>query len=202
MWDAVGLTGKQSWIYAYTQEHPGESPTEGQKEKWAQAKAVAYVRANPGMTLRRDLIKFADFWGLEREFVAGVQQGLFAPPKWFAGVATIAIVLAYPLIAVLGAAGMWLAAPEWRVNLLLLIPVVAITGIHTIVFGHSRYHVPLEPILMLFASAALVMPQGMPWRARPLVVGGALLTVALLVSIWLREVLIVDADRIRAFLGR
>ena len=77
MWDAVALEGEKNWSYALRQERPGEQLTEGQKDKWAQGKAVEYMVANPGVTLRRSIIKFSDFWGLEREYAAGIQQGLF-----------------------------------------------------------------------------------------------------------------------------
>lgn len=40
-----------------------------------------HMAANPVETARRSLIKFADFWGLEREFIAGVEVGFFDPPR-------------------------------------------------------------------------------------------------------------------------
>ena len=59
-------------------------------------------------------------------------------------------------LVVLGAAGIWLAAPpDWRLHVLLLLPVVVTMGAHTIVFGHSRYHLPLMPILALYAAALI-----------------------------------------------
>ena len=75
---------------------------------------------------------------------------------------------------------------------------LVITAMHTIVFGHSRYHLPLMPFLLLYAAAAvrarswteLAVPG---WRRI-----GVLLTVAVLVTGWTRQVLLVDADRLRA----
>ena len=74
MWDAVALNGEKSWVHGLSRDFAGQQVTEGQKEKWAQRKALEYMRAHPGITLRRALIEFADFWGLEREFAAGVQK--------------------------------------------------------------------------------------------------------------------------------
>jgi len=202
MWDAVGLTGEKSWVYGLAAEHPGETITEGQKEKWAQHKAIAYMRANPLVTLRRSFIKFADFWGLEREFMAGVQQGLYAPPAWFEVAGSLAIVLVYVLVVTAGAAGIWLAPPgDWRMQILLLLPVVVITGAHTIVFGHSRYHFPLMPIFGLYA-AALVVARAPAYRFshRPILVG-AIVSVTALLAIWIRQVAIVDLARISALLS-
>src|SRR5207344_516338 len=103
MWDAVALGGTKSWVYGLTTDTPDRPITEGQKEKWAQRKALEYMRAHPGVTARRALIKFADFWGLEREFMAGVQRGLYSPPLWFQVIGSIAIVVAYVAIVVAGA---------------------------------------------------------------------------------------------------
>ena len=92
MWAAVGLTGEKNWSYPIAQEFPGQHLTEGQREQWAQRKAIAYMREHPGITARRALIKFADFWGLEREYAAGIQQGKYAPPAWLGASASVLIV--------------------------------------------------------------------------------------------------------------
>ena len=84
--------------------------------------------ANPATTLRRAVIKFGDFWGLEREFAAGIMEGLYSPPSWLGVPASLVIAVAYAVVALLFAAGVWLAAPEWRIHLLLLLPVVSHHG--------------------------------------------------------------------------
>lgn len=43
-------------------------------------------------------------------------------------------------------------------HLFLLLIVAFICGIHTLVFAHSRYHLPLMPVLGIYAAAA--------WTAR------------------------------------
>ncbi len=88
---------------------------------------------------------------------------MYAPPRWFGAARvrpdrrrrTSRVILC-------GAAGVWLAAPEraparpaacCRSSL--------ITGVHTLVFGHSRYHLPLIPILALYGAALLATrPRG------------------------------------------
>jgi 4-amino-4-deoxy-L-arabinose transferase-like glycosyltransferase len=202
MWDAVALGGEKSWVHGISSDLPGQSITEGQKEKWAQRKAIEYMRANPVVTLRRAFIKFADFWGLEREFVAGVQNGLYAPPGWFQVTGSLAIVLGYVAIVIAGAAGIWLAAPDdWRLHVVLLLPVAVITGAHTIVFGHSRYHLPLMPIFAVYA-AALVAARAPAFRFshRPVLIGAAV-TVTVLLSVWIRQIAISDLARITAMLS-
>jgi len=196
MWDAVALTGEQSWVYGIGTDLPGETITEGRKDKWAQRKAIEFMRAHPGLTLRRSFIKFADFWGLEREFIAGVQNGLYTPPLWFQVLGSAAIVLGYALVVMAGAAGIWMAAPDdRRMQILLLLPVLVIMGGHSIVFGHSRYHLPLIPIFGLYAAAL--------WTAAPafalshrFVRIGALASVSALLAVWIRQVVVVDLARI------
>jgi 4-amino-4-deoxy-L-arabinose transferase-like glycosyltransferase len=201
MWDAVSLTGERSWVYALAQEHIETPITEGFKDKWAQRKAIEYMRQHPAQTVKRSIIKFADFWGLEREFLAGVRDGFFDPPRWFQIVASILITCAYVAICVLGASGLWLEPPaDWRTQAVLLFPVVLITGAHTMVFGHSRYHLPLMPFLGIWA-AALVSGRLQHVRLNPRwMVAGATASVLLLCAIWVRQVAFVDAGRIAAVL--
>lgn len=199
MWDAVALSGERSWVHGISSDLPNQSITEGQKEKWAQQKAIAYMRANPGVTLRRAFIKFADFWGLEREFMAGVQNNFYAPPAWFQVTGSLAFVLGYVAIVIAGAVGIWLAAPaDWRLHVLLLLPILVTMGAHTIVFGHSRYHLPLIPLLAVYA-AALVAARAPAYRLahRPLLVGAAV-TVTVLLSVWIRQITGSDYGRIAA----
>lgn len=199
MWDAVSLTGQESWVYDFTQEAHPEPATEGAKDKWAQRKAIEFMAEHPWTTMRRIVIKFGDFWGLEREFIAGVQQGLYRPPGWFALFTAIAISMSYATIALASIAGMGLSGPPWRRHVLLLIPVLAISGAHSIVFGHSRYHLPLVPILSLYASTLLVDRRWKRWRLRPAATAGALVLVFVLVASWCRQVLVVDGERVLAF---
>ena len=196
MWDAVGLTGEQSWVYGIGTDLAGQNVTEGRKDKWAQRKALEFMRAHPGVTLRRSFIKLADFWGLEREFIAGVQTGLYAPALWFQVLGSAAIVLGYVAVVMAGAAGIWMAAPDdRRMQMLLLLPVLVIMGGHSIVFGHSRYHLPLIPIFGLYAAALWTRAPAFALSHRFVRIG-ALASVSALLAVWIRQVAVVDLARI------
>lgn len=201
MWDAVSLTGERSWVHGISDDLPGQDVTEGQKEKWAQRKAIEYIAAHPATTVRRDLIKFADFWGLEREFIAGVEAGLFSPPRWFAAVGTLAIVLGYVAVVLIGGIGMWVSTPrDWRLHVLLLLPVLVTLAAHTLVFGHSRYHVPLMPIFGIYGAALLgTHARAWRWSFSPARIG-ATATVAVFLAVWMRQIVLVDLARITAML--
>jgi 4-amino-4-deoxy-L-arabinose transferase-like glycosyltransferase len=200
MWDPGAVPRELNWSYALHQEHPGQVLTEGQKDKWAQRKAVEYMAAHPGTTLRRSVIKFADFWGLEREFIAGIQQGFYGPPRSFAVAATLAVTFAYLAVVLAGVGGIWLSAPDARTHIVMLLPLVVITGLHSVVFGHSRYHIPLIPILAVYGAAFALGPLRDELRRRRAALLGAALTATFLVAAWVRQIVLVDSERIRALL--
>lgn len=199
MWDAVALSGTKSWVYGIAPPPPGQTMTEGRKEKWAQREAIQYMRGHPLVTIRRSFIKFADFWGLEREFIAGVETRLFEPPRWFEILGSLAIIGAYGLVAIIGGAGLWLAPPrDWRMHAILLLPVVVIVAGHTIVFGHSRYHLPIIPILGLYGCQTLAAGwDSLRHASRPAWFGAAAMVV-ILMAVWVRQLVLVDIGRIGA----
>jgi len=158
--------------------------------------------AHPWTTARRAALKFADFWGLEREYIAALSLGIYDVPGWFKALSSAAVVFAYAISMVLGSIGIF-AVPwrEWRLHVVVLLFPAWICGIHTIVFGHSRYHLPVMPIVLVYAAAAVTGSRwrerrGAPWRS-----WAAAAAIALLACIWAREILLRDSDRIRQFLG-
>jgi 4-amino-4-deoxy-L-arabinose transferase-like glycosyltransferase len=201
MWDAVSLTGDRNWAHDLRMERPGQTFTEGQKEKWAQQKAIAYMREHPGQTVRRSLIKFADLWGLEREFVAGLGKGMYWVPRAVTVLVSATIASTYLFVALAGVAGLWLARIDRSTHLLLFLPLLAMTAAHTIVFGHSRYHLPLMPILAVYAATVIV--HGVPVAsARRLATAGAVATAVVLVAVWIRQVLFIDSSRLLEWIER
>jgi len=202
MWNAVALTGPESWSADLPRTSGLSSMTEGEIDRWAQGKAVTYILQHPWITIRRSVTKFADFWGLEREFIAGVQQGLYAPPAWVAGLGAALITLAYVLVVVSGAAGIWLAPPrDLRPHLVMLLPILLITGLHTITFGHSRYHLPLMPLFCVYGAALVVERPSRAFRAidvKPMLAAAA--SIVVLIGIWIEQVAIVDLTRIQSWL--
>jgi hypothetical protein len=198
MWDAVALVGEKNWAFELSREHPEAAAwTEGQKEKWARAKTVQYVREHPVLTVQRSIVRFADFWGLERELVAGFQQRLYQPLVWVIAVASAAVTISYPAVMVCAVLGLFLARPrDTQAHIFLIILIAFICGTHTLVFGHSRYHLPLIPFLALYAAAALGHRSWTASRER-LSVAGPTMTMAILFTVWAREIFVRDADRIR-----
>lgn len=201
MWAAVALQGESNWAYVLRREHPDVARwTNGEKERWARREALSYMRAHPLVTLRRAVIKFGDFWGLEREFAGGVLEGLYRMPRPVAIGVSALLPLAY--VVTLGTAlfGIFLASSrEPRTAAWCLMPVVFICAVHTIVFGHSRYHLPLIPLLLVFSAAAV---RQKVWRELrvPRRALAPLASAAVFVALWARQVFLVDVDRVRQLL--
>jgi len=151
--------------------------------------AMDYMLAHPLQTVGRSTAKFFHFWQLERELIAGAQQGIwgrFDKPV-ILGLAVL-ILGFYVAAMVAGTFGMWLRPPEWRTHVFLLLLLTFVTGLHAVAFGHSRYHLPLMPLVILYAAAALsewraICSQWKNWRFV-----GAAVMVSILVLSWGLEV--------------
>jgi 4-amino-4-deoxy-L-arabinose transferase-like glycosyltransferase len=199
-WDPATLFGEKSIYQALYREHGNVSSwTEGQKEKWALRKSLIYMLDHPQITFQRMIVKFASFWGLERVVIAGWQQGFYQPPRWAAAGGTLLIPLSYMLVMVLACFGAFLSPPpDRRMHAFLVLLLGFICGIHTLTFGHERYHLPLIPFLLLYAGAAVTPETWACIRNEGQKLIGPVTASALLVLVWGREVFILEAERIRA----
>lgn len=167
-WDAIAIEGEKSWVHALASKHPSEQRrTQGQVDKLAMSQGIEFVRSHPSLTLLRSTVKFFDFWGLEREVIAGIGKG-----DW--GVINSKVILlltailagSYALLVLLGIYGVFLAPPrDKRAHWLFLCVMFFVCAVHTAVFGHSRYHLPLIPFVLVYSAGAIVhLPQ--LWQKR------------------------------------
>ena len=107
----------------------------------------------------------------------------------------------YVALMLVGVVGVFLAAPEdKRIHCLFLLFAVLICGVHTIVFGHSRYHLPLIPFVCRYAAAALRQNSWAKLRSSWSKAVLPVSTGLFLIAVWTREVLIMDTDKIQTFL--
>jgi hypothetical protein len=83
--------------------------------------------------------------------------------------------------------------------MLLLFPVVLFVAAHSIIFGHSRYHLPLIPIFAVYAGHVIIRAFSLQLARRPVLIG-ATATVAALAVIWIRQIMVVDVARIAALI--
>jgi 4-amino-4-deoxy-L-arabinose transferase-like glycosyltransferase len=196
-WDAIALTGEKSWIWEVLQNNSsGENLTQGQIDKIAMRQGIKFAMENPGLTCQRTLIKFFDFWGLERELIAGAAQGIFGSiTKPFLVVLACTIAGSYALAIFAGIFGVILTPPadkRWLIFFLLIIGFIC--GIHAVVFGHSRYHLPLMPIVLIFAANALVNARFVSQQRGRLAFWASCGLCLVLVAGWVWMFLAVDKD--------
>jgi 4-amino-4-deoxy-L-arabinose transferase-like glycosyltransferase len=204
-WDAIALEGDRSWFHELRTTYPRSAwATQGLRDKLALRQGLRFVIENPGLTLKRDLVKLVQFWGLERELVAGASRGLFGPlPPGIVVLLAGIIMGSYAGLLVLAVFGALVVPPaDRRLHWLLLLVVGLVCAVHTVVFGHSRYHLPVMPLLLAYAANAVVLA-GLVWRRRrepSFRVAG--LVAALLVAGWGLEVLWIEGHRSLTVLGQ
>lgn len=165
-WDAISLEGDRYWFSVLARDHPeARRMTSGQRDKLAMREGVRFARRHPWLTLKRDVVKFFDFWGLERELVAGAAG---RPAAVVAGLSLL-VFGGYASALVSGIAGAIVVPPvEKRDHALLLLMMALVCAAHSATFGHSRYHLPLMPIVLTYSAAAIVRSRDV-WarRGRP-----------------------------------
>jgi 4-amino-4-deoxy-L-arabinose transferase-like glycosyltransferase len=157
-WSAIAIEGEQSWIHEVTTTYPPDQRgSQGKIDKLALAQGVKFAREHVGLTLLRSSVKFFDFWGLERELIAGASRGDFGHVLWpiLLGL-TVLITGSYAAVMFLGILGLVFSPPTNRqAHWLFLCVIGFVCGLHTIAFGHSRYHLPLMPLVLVYTACAL-----------------------------------------------
>ncbi len=200
-WDAIGMQGEKAWHHVLLADFPGrETLTQGQIDKLAMRRAVRFMLENPALTLKRSVVKFFNFWQLERELVAGARQGFWGElSRGGVLVFAAAVCGSYVVVIVSGVFGFVLVpASDRRMHWFLLMLVGFMCALHTASFGHSRYHLPVMPLVTMYSAAAmLALPSLLgKWRRPAFWLAGAICV--LLAGSWVWEAVIVDASRIRA----
>jgi 4-amino-4-deoxy-L-arabinose transferase-like glycosyltransferase len=199
-WDAISMSGPEAWHSVLAKEEPlYGSLTQGQRDKLAMKRGLRFVVENPGLTAQRTVIKFFNFWQLEREVIAGVQSGYWGMRSRAIVLGLAAIILGSYCAAMAGGIFGWsvLRPKDMRFHVLALLLVGFVCAVHTAVFGHSRYHLPLMPLLLIYAAAAVVHRSEI-WQARrSWQFKAAALTYAILAGSWVWEIAVVERARIK-----
>jgi hypothetical protein len=88
-----------------------------------------------------------------------------------------------------------------RLHWFFLFVVLFVCGVHVVVFGHSRYHLPLVPLVLLYATRALLDLRGVLDERRKVGFAVSVLLCLLLLSGWLWGLVAGDWQRWRTMIG-
>lgn len=198
-WDAIHQEGEKNWYNVLRSKYENVDPmTQGQKDKMAGKYAKEFMMSHPGLTLQRFGMKALCFWQLERStaalFAHGDVQGVDSENGKRLSILVAGIVMLYfALVFITSIMGVFFASPkQWRVHLLFLCVVGLFWGVHSLVFAHSRYHLPLTPLLCLYSASyvVFVIKNGFDFTLRqlPLLIA-SILIVGTFVGFWTLETL-------------
>lgn len=188
-------TGARAWNRVLAAQTANYSQlTQGQIDKLAMRYGVQYFFAHPWQSLMRSTVKFFNFWQLEREIVAGLRQGeLGKAPRVVTMVVALAVCGAYAAVAFGAIFGALVAPPVHRASHAVLLAWIAFPCIiHAVAFAHSRYHLPLIPILAVYAAGAFINWSEIIERRRNWAFSFACFACAVLAASWVREFIMVD----------
>jgi 4-amino-4-deoxy-L-arabinose transferase-like glycosyltransferase len=203
-WATIGIAqGEGEWYRVLARESADfAQQTQGQRDKLALRHAVRFVLDHPVLTLQRDVVKFFNFWQLERSLIAGAKQGFFGDlSRGTLIVASVAICGSYAAAILLGIFGLFLVRPTSRgIHWLLVAQIAFPCLIHTLIFAHERYHLPVMPFVLLYAAAAVSRSRQI-WQVRGLSFWLAAGSCMVLVLAWARELVFVDFSHAVDILG-
>ncbi len=160
------------------------------RDRAAYALGLDYVTRAPLTFIARMPVKFADFWGFERNLVDVAEATRSGKSGGWNSVGKIGGDLlsdgAYVLLVLLAIGGI-VFAPDDRWKLLLGGFMVYFVLVHIVVFGDGRFHFPLVPFLALYAAWFLVYRAPATPRRRARIVS-ALALVLVFVAVWAHEI--------------
>ena len=198
-WATIDIAqGKQAWHQVLAAETPDYSSlTQGQIDKVAMKHGVQFVLDHPLLTLKRNIVRVFNFWQLERTLIAGAAFGHFGKlPKPVVLVGAAFVCGSYALAVFAGLFGVLMTpVSDRRIHWLLVFTIAFPCVIHTLIFAHSRYHLPIMPIVLVFATSALLSMRNLWSRRRELTFVLSLIACLMLIVGWTREIVMVDLSR-------
>ncbi|WP_022853584.1 hypothetical protein [Thermodesulfatator atlanticus] len=212
-WAAVDNPPEIAWYHGHEKELA--SLNEAEKQRWAIKEALAFMKEHPGLTALRTVIKAANFWQLERTIIAGMQKDYFPglQNRFLEIVFALSILLAYVLVAIFGFSGLFWETSTCLTKKKVLtssctalwffwLIILYFTAIHALVFGHSRYHLPLVPILCMYAAFLTVSFKEI-WQTKRRFLLKIMIPVSVFFgAIWIYDVFIGSREKIEALLQK
>lgn len=160
------------------------------RDRAGYALGIAYVSQQPEAFLARMPAKFADLYSFERNLLDVAQAtrsttgGWNSPLKLLADVTSLLVYVAVMVGALVGLC----FAPDTKFKFLFVGFILYFTGVHVVVFGDGRFHLPLIPFYALYAGWAISSWQAVRPRlfSRRGLLAGTLC--AVFVAVWVHEI--------------
>jgi 4-amino-4-deoxy-L-arabinose transferase-like glycosyltransferase len=194
------VQGEHAWDSVLRRERQQPGPiTQGMIDKHALRHAMRFVLAHPWLTVKRDTVKFFNFWQLERELPASAAAGYFGnlATRWRVLLAAI-ICGSYAVVLFAALFGFCCSPPgDRRIHWFLILSILFPCLVYSLVFAHSRYHLPVIPLLAIYAAAAVVNSKDIWSRRHAARFATASALCLIFVLGWIREAVVVDLDAIR-----
>ncbi|MDZ7344141.1 MAG: glycosyltransferase family 39 protein [candidate division KSB1 bacterium] len=166
------------------------------KQSAAVRKGLAYMIANPGVTVLRMLARLVDFWGQERLVINQFLAKYYGAMPMLAIFLIIAAVFFVYSVVVIGAVFGYFFTRLQPFDVYGLLFIAYYTAMHLMVFAHPRYHMPLLPFLIIVAARAWlarseIFAQWRSWRF-----AGASSITGAFVAMWIIGIFFFDADKL------
>jgi 4-amino-4-deoxy-L-arabinose transferase-like glycosyltransferase len=198
------VTGDRAWhqvLARANDDHVRKS--QGEIDKLALRYAIRFVSSHPWLTVKRDVVKFFNFWQLERTFLAAAAIGHFGDSSKAAlALLTLVTCGSYAVVIFAALFGLCCTRPiDLRDHLFLIASILFPCVIHTLIFAHERYRLPVMPFLILYAAAAVVQWNDIWDRRRTVGFAVAAALCLMLATSWLREAVMADFNSLEKLLG-
>jgi 4-amino-4-deoxy-L-arabinose transferase-like glycosyltransferase len=174
-----------------------DAASETAKQNLAMRKGLEYMLANPGITALRSLVRFVDFWGQERLVINQVMSDYYGKASLAVLLAVIAAIFVSYSGVVVSACFGYSFAKLRPFDVYGLVFIAYYAGMHTLVLGIPRYHIPLLPFLAVVAARAFLMRSAIWANRRSWRFAAAMAAVAIFAIMWTVGIFYFDADKAR-----
>ena len=138
-------TGGPGWQRVpWEKESGGRMMDELENDRFWHQKAVQWIKAHPLKFMQLALVKFARTWSPIPNYEAA------RTPFYIA----VSLASCVPVM-VFGVIGLILCLRDWRRWLLLIVPIVYYSAVHSVTVGSIRYREPAMPFIIMFTGCGV-----------------------------------------------
>lgn len=163
------------------------------RDRTGYALGESFIAREPWTFIARMPIKFADFWGFERNLIDAAEATRTGKPGGWNSLSKLAADLvsdvAYVVLVLLAVAGLVFSGGD-RWKLLIGGFLLYYVFVHMVVFGDGRFHLPLIPFLAIYAAwlTVQVSRRGLDLSAQPVRILAGFALVLVFVGVWAHEI--------------